>query len=81
MNKKDRLREDLQLPMTSELYKKKEGCCCPVCWNVNMFSCDRLDDNGIHPIKDMSCSKYGATWAEEFILTGYTNLIRGDDNG
>jgi len=68
-------------PMTSAEYAQQEvtkGACCPVCRSYAINSEGGMESWNDKVTLEFSCLGCASTWAQTWVLTGYTDLVRGD---
>ena len=66
--------------MTQFEYKLESGAKCPVCRSEDVRSTDQLEHQGEWVSQDVVCNNCGASWTDEFTLSGFNNLWDKDEN-
>ena len=59
-------------PMSNKDYVEGEGK-CPVCKSTQIEG-DSIDIEGKHAYQSVGCNNCGASWVDEYALTGYAEL-------
>ena len=66
------------LALTPEQYVEQSGMACPSCGDTRFINHTdaepQITPNSV--AVQVHCTECGATWLDEFMLTGYTNLER-----
>lgn len=63
---------------TSAEYVKTSGVVCPVCGAQDMEG-DSVEVDAGGAWQDIVCCNCGSSWRDEYVLTGYADLTKGDD--
>ena len=71
---------DTNKPLTEQEYVNSVGVSCPICYETEGVGTDSrvYTDSGV-AWQDVSCSKCGATWSDDYNLVGYSQLEMGGE--
>lgn len=62
------------MPASSDEYAETGGLKCPVCGSDNIQGDCQADCDGPNATSEADCPDCGATWTDNYHISGYTNL-------
>jgi hypothetical protein len=65
---------------TNQWYTANWGVRCPVCKHKTIEGGGSVEVNGGTATQDVSCLTCGSYWDDQYQLTGFSNLNRGEDH-
>lgn len=67
------------ISLSSEAYQRKQGACCPACESEQIQG-HFIEVNAGMAHQEIDCLDCGASWSDDYALTGYSTLVVPEPN-